>query len=254
MRAPVQGTPGSRRIRGRRRHDRHAGAGVGGRGGRPPIVVDPCVGNGKLASSRVERPGWPFIERFRAAGFDPAEVDTVVHTHLHVDHLGWDTHRWATAGCRRSPAPAPLRGAELDAPADTGDDAGDHRRLGRADLRRRPGPHRRARRRPGDGLRLAPRPVTRRATRCCGSRAAAPRGRTGDTIHHPLQCARPEMAFVSDADPAGPGRPGATCWSRPARAALFLRAHFPTFPAAGSPRRRRLAVRPAPPAVTAQVA
>jgi len=58
------------------------------------VVVDPCVGNGKKRTV----PFWnertfPFLERFAAAGFTTARVDTVVHTHLHADHVGWDTQR-----------------------------------------------------------------------------------------------------------------------------------------------------------------
>ena len=34
----------------------------------------------------------PWMDRFRAAGFAPEDVDLVVHTHLHEDHVGWDTH------------------------------------------------------------------------------------------------------------------------------------------------------------------
>ena len=57
------------------------------------IVVDPCVGNDK------SRPGSPvfenlstsFLDDFDAAGFDPETVDLVVCTHLHVDHVGWNT-------------------------------------------------------------------------------------------------------------------------------------------------------------------
>ena len=61
---------------------------VGGR----RIAVDTCVGNDKV---RVN-PGWnalqlPFLDDFVAAGFTPESVDTVVCTHLHVDHVGWNT-------------------------------------------------------------------------------------------------------------------------------------------------------------------
>lgn len=57
------------------------------------VLVDPCVGNGK----RRSLPFWndlslPWLDRFAAAGFTPEQVDLVVHTHLHEDHLGWDTH------------------------------------------------------------------------------------------------------------------------------------------------------------------
>ena len=38
-------------------------------------------------------PDYPFWERFEAAGFDAASVDQVVHTHLHADHIGWDTRK-----------------------------------------------------------------------------------------------------------------------------------------------------------------
>ena len=58
------------------------------------ILVDSCVGEGKdrpeiPAWSR--RPGTGFLDRLRAAGVDPAAVDTVLCTHLHIDHVGWNT-------------------------------------------------------------------------------------------------------------------------------------------------------------------
>jgi glyoxylase-like metal-dependent hydrolase (beta-lactamase superfamily II) len=60
-------------------------------GGRT-VVVDTCIGNDKDR----DVPAWnqlqlPFLERFRDAGFDPLTVDAVVCTHLHVDHVGWNT-------------------------------------------------------------------------------------------------------------------------------------------------------------------
>ncbi len=57
------------------------------------IVVDPCVGNGKhLAFPFWHQLETPWMAQFRAAGFDPDDVDMVIHTHLHEDHIGWDTH------------------------------------------------------------------------------------------------------------------------------------------------------------------
>lgn len=57
------------------------------------ILVDPCVGNGRTRFL----PNWhmqefDFVERFAAAGFTPESVDIVLHTHLHADHVGWDTN------------------------------------------------------------------------------------------------------------------------------------------------------------------
>ena len=62
-------------------------------GGRT-ILVDSCIGEGK---DRPEIPAWNrrsgtgFLDRLRAAGVDPAAVDTVLYTHLHIDHVGWNT-------------------------------------------------------------------------------------------------------------------------------------------------------------------
>lgn len=64
------------------------------------IVVDTCLGNDKQ-ERRIphwnERQG-PFLQDLEAAGFPPASIDTVLCTHLHVDHVGWNTRlvegRW----------------------------------------------------------------------------------------------------------------------------------------------------------------
>ena len=62
---------------------------IGGR----KILIDTCVGNHK---SRKHRPFWdnlntPYIERLAAAGASPEDIDMVMCTHLHVDHVGWNT-------------------------------------------------------------------------------------------------------------------------------------------------------------------
>ncbi len=59
------------------------------------IVVDTCVGNDK---DRLPYRAWhqlqtEFLEDFAAAGFDRETVDVVLCTHLHVDHVGWNTMR-----------------------------------------------------------------------------------------------------------------------------------------------------------------
>ncbi len=56
------------------------------------VAVDTCVGNDK----RRANPGWheqhlPFLADLEAAGFPPETIDAVVCTHLHVDHVGWNT-------------------------------------------------------------------------------------------------------------------------------------------------------------------
>ena len=64
------------------------------------ILVDTCIGNHK---QRPHSPGFhnleqPYLERLAQAGVKPEDVDFVLCTHLHVDHIGWNTQlrdgRW----------------------------------------------------------------------------------------------------------------------------------------------------------------
>jgi glyoxylase-like metal-dependent hydrolase (beta-lactamase superfamily II) len=57
------------------------------------ILVDTGLGNDKQGRNV---PTWnnrqgPFLETLREAGFAPDSIDTVLCTHLHVDHVGWNT-------------------------------------------------------------------------------------------------------------------------------------------------------------------
>ena len=57
------------------------------------IVVDTCVGNDK---PRHVFEQWNmlqtrFLDHLREAGFAPESIDTVLCTHLHLDHVGWNT-------------------------------------------------------------------------------------------------------------------------------------------------------------------
>lgn len=57
------------------------------------IVVDTCIGNDKQGR---KVPTWnglnnPFLEDMTAAGYAPESIDIVLCTHLHVDHVGWNT-------------------------------------------------------------------------------------------------------------------------------------------------------------------
>ncbi|RAG84516.1 MBL fold metallo-hydrolase [Streptacidiphilus pinicola] len=63
------------------------------RSGGRTVLVDTGVGNGR------ERPSVPlfhrregdFLDRLARAGVRPEDVDVVVNTHLHADHVGWNT-------------------------------------------------------------------------------------------------------------------------------------------------------------------
>ena len=59
------------------------------------IVVDTCVGNDK---ERMPYKLWHqlqtgFLDDMAAAGFPRERIDAVLCTHLHIDHVGWNTMR-----------------------------------------------------------------------------------------------------------------------------------------------------------------
>lgn len=60
---------------------------------RHTILVDTCAGNLKNRPDklRYHMKEFPYLERLAAAGVRPEAVDLVVCTHLHVDHVGWNT-------------------------------------------------------------------------------------------------------------------------------------------------------------------
>ncbi len=56
------------------------------------IIVDTCIGNDK----ERKIPSWnmlqgSFLADLEAAGYPRDSIDTVLCTHLHVDHVGWNT-------------------------------------------------------------------------------------------------------------------------------------------------------------------
>ena len=64
------------------------------------ILVDTCGGNHKERPwlPRFHQQNRPYLERLKAAGVSPEHVDIVLCTHLHADHVGWNTRlengRW----------------------------------------------------------------------------------------------------------------------------------------------------------------
>lgn len=57
------------------------------------IIVDTCIGNhkqGRPVPTWNHRHG-PFLDDLEAAGFAIDSIDTVLCTHLHIDHVGWNT-------------------------------------------------------------------------------------------------------------------------------------------------------------------
>jgi len=66
------------------------------------ILVDTCVGERAIPGyEALSTGGRPFLRDLGAAGFAPETIDVVLCTHLHFDHVGWNTvlrdGRWVPA-------------------------------------------------------------------------------------------------------------------------------------------------------------
>jgi len=93
---------------------------------RVTILVDTGVGNNKTGRRREtwNNGDWPYLENMAAAGYAPGDIDMVVFTHIHVDHVGWNTHlvdgEWVPtfAGARHLFAADELADAERKRTAD----------------------------------------------------------------------------------------------------------------------------------------
>jgi glyoxylase-like metal-dependent hydrolase (beta-lactamase superfamily II) len=170
------------------------------------IIVDTCVGNDK---HRPERPAWnmlqtSFINDLADAGFPPEGVDTVMCTHLHVDHVGWNTRlqdgRWVPTfpNARYLMAERELEHWRSD-PADMpqqilADSVRPVFEAGLVDLV--PTDHRIC-----DEISLVPTPGHTPGhvsvlIRSAGEQALI----TGDFVHHPCQIARPDWSSAVDTD------------------------------------------------------
>ena len=63
------------------------------------ILIDTCVGEDKERTHpEFHMKKWPWMDNLKALGLTPADIDIVMCTHLHPDHVGWNTQlrdgRW----------------------------------------------------------------------------------------------------------------------------------------------------------------
>lgn len=63
------------------------------------ILIDSCVGEDKeRLNPEFHMKKWPWMANLKALGLTPVDIDIVMCTHLHPDHVGWNTQlrdgRW----------------------------------------------------------------------------------------------------------------------------------------------------------------
>jgi glyoxylase-like metal-dependent hydrolase (beta-lactamase superfamily II) len=207
--------------------------------GRHTILIDSCIGNDK------ERPTRPQFHRMRSSYIDdlaqvgvrPEEVDFVMCTHLHWDHVGWNTRlvdgSWVPTFPKAKYVMAKREFDHWQQFADSGADSphalafGDSIspvvKAGQALL-------------VGDdyalddGLWFESFPGHTPGNVVIHARSGGERGIfIGDVLHHPLQCIRPEWSTLACTD-ANASRVSRTRLVREHAdsGTLIMPAHFPT--------------------------
>ena len=172
------------------------------------IIVDTGIGNDKQGRNV---PAWnnrnePFLEMLTQAGFTPDSIDTVLCTHLHVDHVGWNTKlvdgKWVPTFAKaryvfgrteyehwRDHSDAPDKAAVFADSVQPIIDAG------QADLV--PDGHRLA-----DEITLIPTPGHSPGHMSVHIKSDGQEGLlTGDAAHHPCQMAHLDWSSTVDSDP-----------------------------------------------------
>jgi glyoxylase-like metal-dependent hydrolase (beta-lactamase superfamily II) len=173
------------------------------------ILVDTCLGNDK---PRPGRPAWNmktddnFMRGLAAAGFSVNDIDYVMCTHLHVDHVGWNTRLengrwvptfpkaryvfckqeydyWVTENAKK-PNAVYLDSVLPVVEAKRADVVGNDHQL-------------------GDHVRLLPTPGhTPGHTAFCFGKGSDEAVMSGDLMHSPLQARYPELSVNFDVDKA----------------------------------------------------
>ena len=170
------------------------------------LIVDTCIGNDKERTyPKWNRMQSSYLQDLAAAGFETDNIETVLCTHMHVDHVGWNTRyldgKWQATfpNARYLYAEDEWRHWQNENQAEYGPviddsvrpifDAGladlvssDHRVTSDVRLESTPG--------------HTPGHVSVHIT-SRGEEAVI----TGDMVHHPCQIAYPEWSTTADVDP-----------------------------------------------------
>jgi glyoxylase-like metal-dependent hydrolase (beta-lactamase superfamily II) len=211
-------------------------------------VVDTCCGNHK---DRPRVPVWhqlnqPYLDNMRALGVRPEDVDFVMCTHLHVDHVGWNTRlldgRWVPTFPRARYLMGEIEydhweqqhKLKPERPVNHGsfEDsvlpvvAAGQAEFVKADHCLFDDP--------SAGLRFVPAPGHTIGNMMIDLRGGQDHAvMSGDVIHHPIQCAAPWLANAADFDPAAALATRLNLLRRLADTPSFLlTGHFPA-PTAG---------------------
>jgi len=176
------------------------------------ILIDTCDGNHKNRSlDAVHQLNTDYLGNLACAGFAPEDIDLVMCTHLHFDHVGWNTRlengKWVPTFAKArylfgrrdyeyfqsNPAGEALHFEAFQDSILPVMDAGQGILVDEDHV---------AHREIGNGVWLEP--AFGHSPGCCTIHAqagGAPALFWGDVVHHPVQLIRHDLPFAFDADP-----------------------------------------------------
>lgn len=177
------------------------------------ILVDTCDGNHKdRLVPEVNQLNTDYLGNLRRAGFAPEDIDLVMCTHLHFDHVGWNTRlengKWVPT-FDNAKYLFGRRDYEYFKDEPAGEDAHHASFIDSVLPVMEAGKgivvdeNHVAHREIGDGVWLEP--AFGHSPGCCTIHGQADAREAifwGDVIHHPVQLIRPDLPFAFDADPA----------------------------------------------------
>ena len=210
------------------------------RRGQQITLVDTCVGENKARPPHFNYPKQPWLDGLARQGIAFESVNTVINTHLHVDHCGWNTRlvngRWVPTFPKAAYymgrveydywAAQTRQGWELPGRIWT-DSALPLVESGRAQLVEWDAAL-------DEGIRLLPSPGHTPghygvAIESRGQKAIF----TGDLMHHPLQCREPDWSSCFCVDPEHAARTRRQFFEAVADTGIIIvPEHFP-YPTAG---------------------
>ena len=217
------------------------------------ILIDACIGNDK---ERPARPQWhrmrtSYLDDLGRCGLGVGDIDYVMCTHLHWDHVGWNTQladgKWVPTFPKARYVMARREFDHWKGVHDSGADTPHATAFGDSIL-------------PvvatgqallvgddyalDDGLWFEPYPGHTPGNVVIHARSGGERGVfVGDVLHHPLQCLKPEWSTRACSDPDGSRVSRTRLLAEHADSGtLILPAHFPD-PTAGHIRRHAAAYR-----------
>jgi glyoxylase-like metal-dependent hydrolase (beta-lactamase superfamily II) len=175
------------------------------------VLIDTCVGDNKVRPPQFTTyPKKPWLDALAAEGLSFDDIDLVICTHLHVDHVGWNTRlvdgRWQPTFPKAKYVFGRVESEYWEAQVKKGDDLAGRiwtdsclpiLQSGRAELVEMDADL-------GDGLRLRPAPGHTPGMFC----VSVTRGDdvrimfVADVLHHPLQCREPDWSTCFCVDPA----------------------------------------------------